>query len=179
MPCASAGLDPDKDVKILQLGTQNQALAAMEAGQIDAAVLPSPLSYIAAEKGFVKLMSQKEHVAPDWPTHVVYSKEDFIAKNPNTMKAFLRATGRAMEWIKAHHDEAAQMANKWLKYKVEHCRMAIDEVEEGWYPDGRLPGKGLKVFWEIAVQAGDVKEPWPNNRWLDDTFLKTQDQWRQ
>jgi len=174
----SAGLDPDKDVKILQLGTSTQFLAAMEAGQIDAAILPSPQSFIAAEKGFVKLMKQSEQIAPDWPTHVVYAKEEFTAKNPNTMKAFLRATGKAIEWIKAKPDEAAQLASKQLKFKVDHCRRAIDETVGGWYSDGRLPGKGLKIFWEIAVEAGDVKEPWPNSRWLDDTFLKTQDQWR-
>ena len=174
----NAGLDPDKDVKILQLGSQTQGLAAMEGGQIDAAILPVPQSYIAAEKGFVKLMSQKEHIAPDWPTHVVYGKEEFIAKNPNTVKALLRATSKAMEWIKVNPDEAAQIANKQLKFKVEHCRRAILEIQEGWYPDGRLPGKGLKVFWEITVESGETKEPWPNSRWLDDTFLKTQDQWR-
>jgi hypothetical protein len=28
------------------------------------------------------------------------------------------------------------------------------------------------------AQSGDVKEPWPNGRWLDETFLKTQGQWR-
>ncbi len=174
----SAGLDPDKDVTILQLGGSTLGLAAMEAGQIDVAILPSPQSYMAAEKGFVKVMSEKEQIAPDWPTHVVYAKEEFIGKNPNTMKAFLRATGRAMEWIKANRDEAALLANKQLKFKVEHCRRAIDETVDGWHPDGRLPGKGLKVFWEIAVEAGDVKEPWPNNKWLDDTFLRTQNQWR-
>ena len=73
----------------------------MEAGQLDAAILSSPQTYIAAEKGFVKLMSQREQIAPDWPTHVVYAKEDFTAKNPNTIKAFLRASGKAIEWIKA------------------------------------------------------------------------------
>jgi hypothetical protein len=36
----------------------------------------------------------------------------------------------------------------------------------------------MKVFWELAIQAGDVTEVWPENRWLDDTFLKTQNQWR-
>jgi NitT/TauT family transport system substrate-binding protein len=174
----TAGLDPEKDVKILQLGNQTQALAAMEAGQIDAAILPSPQSYMAAEKGFIKLMSQKEQIAPDWPTHVVYTKEEFISKNPNTIKAFLRATGKAMEWIKANRDEAAQLANNQLKFKREHCRRGIDDIQDGWFADGRLPQKGLKIFWEIAVQSGDVTEPWPNNKWLDDTFLKTQGQWR-
>lgn len=174
----SAGLDPEKDVKILQLGNQTQALAAMEAGQIDAAVLPSPQSYMAAEKGFVKLMSQRDHVATDWPTHVVYAEEEFISRNPNTLKAFLRGTGKAIEWIKAKPDDAAQLASKQLKFKVEHCRRAIEDIQDGWYPDGRLPGKGLKIFWEISVQAGDVTEPWPDSRWLDETFLKTQKEWR-
>jgi len=174
----SAGLEPEKDVKILQLGGSTQALAAMEAGQIDASILSSPQTYIAAEKGFVKLMSQKEQIAPDWPTHVVYGKEEFIARNPNTIKAFLRATGKAIEWIKANPDEAAKVANKQMKFKVEYCRKAIDEIQDGWFSDGRPPQKGLKIFWDIAVQAGDVTEAWPNSKWLDTTFLKTQDQWR-
>jgi NitT/TauT family transport system substrate-binding protein len=133
---------------------------------------------MAAEKGFVKLMSQKEHIAPDWPLHVVYAKEEFIAKNPNTIKAFLRATGKAIEWIKSNPEEAAKLANKQIKFKLEHCRKTIDDILDGWYSDGRLPQKGMKVFWEIAVQAGDVTEPWPDGKWLDRSFLSTQSQWR-
>jgi len=174
----TAGLDPEKDVKILQLGGSPQSLAAMEAGQIECTILSAPSTYIAAEKGFVKLMSQKEHIAPDWPLHVVFGKEEYIAKNPNTVKAFLRANGKAVEWIKANHEEAAQIASKTTKFKVEYCRKFIDEQGDYWFADGRLPGKGMKVFWELAIQAGDVTEVWPENRWLDDTFLKTQNQWR-
>ena len=174
----SAGLDPEKDVKILQLGGSTEFLAAMGAGQLDAAILSFPQTYMAAEKGFIKLLSQKEQIAPDWPTHLVYTKEEFIAKNPNTIKAFLRATSKAIEWIKANPDEAAKLASKQMKFKVEHCRRGIDEIQDGWYSDGRPPQKGMKIFWEITVQAGDVTEPWPDSKWLDQTFLKTQDQCR-
>lgn len=174
-----AGLDPDKDVKILQLGGSPQSLAAMEAGQIEATILSPPSTQMAAEKGFVKLMSQKGQVAPDWPTHVVYGKEEFISKNPNTVKAFLRATGKAMEWIRSRPDEAAQLASKQLKFKLEHCRTTIDDIKDDWYADGRLPQEmGMKIFWSIAVESGDVKEPWRNNQWLDDTFLNNQNEWR-
>lgn len=173
-----AGLDPEKDVKILQLGGSPQSLAAMEAGQIEATILSPPTSHMAAEKGFVKLMSQKDQIAPDWPTHVVYAKEEFIARNPNTVKAFLRATGKAIEWIKAKPDEAAQLASRQLKFKLEHCKKTIDDILGEWHSDGRVPGKGLKLFWETSVQAGDVTEAWPDSRWLDETFLKTQNEWR-
>jgi NitT/TauT family transport system substrate-binding protein len=174
----NAGLDPDKDVKILQLGGSPQSLAAMEAGQIEATILSPPSTQVAAEKGFVKLMSQKQHIAPDWPTHVVYAKEEFISRNPNTIKSFLRATGRAIEWIQAKPNEAAQLASKQLKFKLEHCRKTIDDIKNEWHSDGRQPQKSMKIFWEIAVQAGEVKEPWQDSRWLDESFLKTQDQWR-
>jgi len=174
----NAGLDPEKDVKILQLGGSVNSLAALEAGQLEATILVHPYTYMAAEKGFVKLMSMKD-LAPDWPNHVVYTKEEFIAKNPNFIKAFLRANGKAIEWIKANREEAANLASKVLKLKVEYSRRAIDDIADQWHSDGRLPGKGLKIHWEIAVQAGDVKEPWPDSKWLDDSFLKTQSQWRQ
>ena len=108
----AAGLDPEKDIKILQLGGSPQSLAAMEAGQIEASILSAPNTYIAAEKGFVKLMSQKDYIAPDWPLHVVFAKEEYIAKNPNTIKAYLRAQGRAIDWIKANPEEAAQIAKQ-------------------------------------------------------------------
>jgi len=173
-----AGLDPEKDVKILQLGGSTEFLAAMAAGQLDAAILSFPQTYMAGEKGFVRLISQKEQIAPDWPTHLVYTKDEFIAKNPNTIKAFLRATSKAIEWIKANPDEAAKLASKQMKFKVEHCRRGIDEIKDGWYSDGRPPQKGMKIFWEITVQSGDVTEPWPDSKWLDQAFLKTQDQWR-
>ena len=174
----TGGLDPEKDVKILALGGSAQSLPALEAGQIDASILAAPLTYVAAEKGFVKLMSQKDYIAPDWPLHVVFAKEEYISKNPNTIKAFLKASGKGIDWIRANPDEAAQIANKMTKFKTEHCRKWLDEYKDYWFADGRLPDKGLKVFWEIAVQAGDVTEPWPDGKWLDSSFLKTQSQWR-
>jgi NitT/TauT family transport system substrate-binding protein len=174
----TAGLNPEKDVTILQLGGSPQTLPALEAGQIDAAILAAPFTYAAAEKGFVKLMSQKDVIAPDWPLHVVFAKEDYIAKHPNTIKAFLRANGKAIDWIKANPEEAAQIAAKQTKFKVEYCRKFIEEYKDYWFADGRIASKGLKVLWEIAVQAGDVTEPWPDSKWLDRTFLSTQNQWR-
>jgi NitT/TauT family transport system substrate-binding protein len=174
----AAGLDPEKDVKILALGGSPQSLPAMEAGQIDVTILSAPANYVAEEKGFVKLMSMKDVIAPDWPTHVVFAKEDYIAKNQNSIKAFLRANGRAIDWIKANPEEAAQIASKTAKFKVEYCRKFLEEYKDYWFVDGRLPEKGMKVLWEIAVQAGDVTEPWPDSKWLDSSFLKTQSQWR-
>jgi NitT/TauT family transport system substrate-binding protein len=175
-----AGIDPEKDVSILQIGPDAQNLAALVSGLIDVSILSIPLSYMAAEKGMVKLMSQKDNIALDYPTEIVYAKEEFIAKNPNTIKAFLRGTGKAIEWIKAKPEGAADVASRQLKLNLEYCAKGVNAFRDGWFSDGRLAQaqEGMKVFWTIAVEVGDVKEPWPYNKWLDETFLKTQDQWR-
>jgi NitT/TauT family transport system substrate-binding protein len=174
----TVGIDPDKDVKILALGGSPQSIPAMEAGQIDVTILSVPANYVAAEKGFVKIMSMKESIAPDWPVHVVFAKETYIARNPNAVKAFLRASGRAIEWIRANPEEAAQIASKTAKFKVEYCRMYLQEYQDYWFADGRLPQKGMRIFWDLAIQAGDVTEAWPESKWLDRSFLDTQAQWR-
>lgn len=173
----SVGLNPEKDVTILQVGGGEYGIPAMEAGQLDVCTLSPVHSYVASEKGF-RLIANQRQIAPDWPTHVIYAKEDFIAKNPNTIKAVLRAHSNAMEWMKANPDEAAKIGNKVIKAKVEHCRRALDELRDDFQPDGRLPQKGMKIFWEIAIQAGDVKEAWPDSKWLDPTLMQTQSQWR-
>jgi len=173
-----AGLDPEKDVNILPLGGSAQFLAALASGQLDASILSIPNTYEAVDRGYVKLATQRELVSPDYPTHIVHTKEEFIAKNPNTIKAYLRATGRAIEWIKANRDEAANLVSKQMKYRVDHARKGIDDVAYGWHSDGRLAQEGMKIFWAIAIEAGDAKEAWPTSKWLDDRFLKTQDQWR-
>jgi NitT/TauT family transport system substrate-binding protein len=172
------GLNPEKDVKILQSGRNPTILAALQSGRLDVGILSIPWNFRATEEGMVRLMNQRDDIAPDYPTHIVYAKEDFIAKNPNLIKAYLRATGKAMDWIKANPDEAATLMSKELKFKPEHCRPTIDYIKDGWYADGRLPEDGMKVFWEITIAIGDAESPWPMSKWLDDSFLKTQDQWR-
>jgi NitT/TauT family transport system substrate-binding protein len=173
-----SGLDPEKDVKILPVGRSSTTLAALQSGRLDVGILSLPWTFTAAEKGLSKLLSQRDDIAPNYPTHIVYARKDFIAKNPNTIKAFLRATGRAMEWIKANPDKAAQLMSKKLKFRMKDSLPTLDYIKDGWHPDGRVPIEGMKVFWEISVRIGDVKAPWPDSKWLDESFLKTQAEWR-
>ena len=173
-----AGINPEKDVKILQSGRSATIFAALKSGKLDVGIVSIPWNFRAAEEGLVRLLNQRDDIAPDYPSHIVYAKEDFIAKNPNTIKAYLRATGKAMEWIKDNMDEAAKLLSKELKFKPEHCRPTLEYIKDGWHPDGRLPKEGMKVFWEITMEIGDVKAPWPTSKWMDDRFLKTQAQWR-
>jgi NitT/TauT family transport system substrate-binding protein len=86
---ASKGLDPARDVQIVQGGDSPTRLAAMQAGQIDVNIFAPPDTFVAAERGYTRILRQKD-LAPDYPYHVFGAMETFITGHPNTLKALLR-----------------------------------------------------------------------------------------
>src|SRR5436309_816187 len=88
------GLDPSKDVQIIQAGPPATRLAAMQAGQLDIAIFSTPEKFLAAEHGYKLIYSQKQ-LSDDYPQHLFFATESFLASHPNTVKALLR--GRSLQ----------------------------------------------------------------------------------
>src|SRR5262249_57148989 len=63
---ASHGLDPAKDVQIVQGGDSPTRLAAMQAGQIDVNIFAAPDSFVAADRGHNRNLPPR-HPAPGYP----------------------------------------------------------------------------------------------------------------
>jgi NitT/TauT family transport system substrate-binding protein len=166
-----AGLNPEKDVQILQVGGSPSALAAMGAGRLDVAILSAPAKFLAQEKGMIHLMSERKDLTPDWPKHVVYSNKAFLKDNPETVKAFLRAMVKGLDYMNANHAAAADELVKRLKFKKEHAMLAVEEALPDYDRNGVVNPQGLDAFWKLEVEAGDVKERWTDDKWLDTSLI--------
>jgi hypothetical protein len=42
---------------------------------------------------------------------------------------------------------------------------------------GRLPAAAMPIFWELAVEADEVGEAWPESRFLDRRFIDSFEAW--
>ena len=51
------GLTPVKDVAILQIGGNPERLSALEAGKVQATMLPQPDNFVAQKRGFYNIVS--------------------------------------------------------------------------------------------------------------------------
>jgi NitT/TauT family transport system substrate-binding protein len=72
-----------------------------------------------------------------------------------------------------------QTLAKRVKLDEKFAGRAYDQMVDGWREDGRLATEeGLKRFFEMAIAAGDVKEQWPRDKYWDDRFASTLDQWK-
>jgi NitT/TauT family transport system substrate-binding protein len=170
------GLEPEKDVQIVQAGTTASMLQALKAGRLTLAILSPPFKWMAQEAGFTRLGAQTD-IAPQWPKHAYLAKTRFIDDNPNTLRAFLRAHVAALRLARAEPATTVDILVERLKWTKNYAQRAYEETMPAYDERGRLPQANMDVFWSIEIAGGAVKEAWPDAKLIDDRFIKSFAEW--
>jgi NitT/TauT family transport system substrate-binding protein len=171
------GLDPSKDVQIIQAGPPSTRLAAMQAGQLDISIFSTPEKFLAAEHGYNRIYSQKL-LSDDYPQHLFFATESFLAGHPNTVKALLRGHALAVHLAKQDRQAAEQSLIKHLQIDPKYVERTYAEVIDHIYEDGRLPNeKSLDVFFAMGIKAGRYKQRWPLAKFWIPMYVDSYSQW--
>jgi NitT/TauT family transport system substrate-binding protein len=171
------GLTPNKDVQLVQAGGTASAYQALKSGKLAAAIMSSPGKWMAQDDGFTVLGTQASEVSPQWPKHVFMAKKSFIAANPATLTALLRAHVAAVRLAHADRALAQQVLVDRLHYTPAFAQRAYDDVIGGFDERGRLPQRSMATFWQISIANGDVKSVQPENSFLDSHFINSFSTW--
>ena len=108
------GLEPDRDVKIIQMGGQPEIVAGMQAGVVQGGTLTSPADFRAKKSGFVMLANfAKEGL--DYPTTSLVSTRSTIKKDRETVKRFLMAYSEAVDRLFRDKELALKIIGKWTR----------------------------------------------------------------
>jgi len=108
------GLEPDRDVKIIQMGGQPEIVAGMQAGVVHGGILTSPADFRAKKSGFVMLANfAKEGI--DYPTTSLVSTRSTIKKDRETVKRFLMAYSEAVDRLFRDKELAMKIIGKWTR----------------------------------------------------------------
>ena len=170
------GLEPEKDVQIVQVGTTASMLQALKAGRLALAILSPPFKWMAQDAGFSELGRQTD-IAPQWPKHAYLAKTKFINDNPNTLRAFLRAHVAALRLARAEPAMTVDILIERLKWTKDYAQRAYEEVMPAYDERGRLPDAHMDVFWSIEIAGGAVTQAWPDAKLIDDRFIKSFAEW--
>jgi len=172
------GIEPLKDVKIVQGGPPAAMLQLLKAGRTQAALLAPPYIAIAKEEGFTVLGTEAGEIASQWPNEVFVAKTKFIDENPNTLKALLRAHVASIRLSKKDPSVAIDALIHRLKITPPIAKATYDVIMPSLDERGHLPDKtNMDVFWAVEKKNGKVTEPWPNSKLLDDRFIKSFASW--
>ncbi len=111
---SKAGLKPD-DASYIGVGIGPSAVAAIKKGEIDALSNLDPMITKLEQDGDIKIIADSRTeegtraiFGGSNPAAVLYIKQDFIEKNPNTVQALVNAFYKTLKWLeKATPEEIA------------------------------------------------------------------------
>lgn len=108
------GLDPTKDVKMIQTGGVPENLLFMQQGIIKGALISSPTLEKAKELGYKEFLNLGE-IRYRYPGTALVTTESFIRSRPQTLNRFLKATLEGIKYAKANPDFTARVLGKYTR----------------------------------------------------------------
>ncbi|MGW2046088.1 ABC transporter substrate-binding protein [Streptomyces sp. NPDC001858] len=108
-----AGGDPDK-VDFVELAFDQMA-AALDGGQIDAAMVVEPALATVKSQGGVEIASPLVDVAPNLTVAMYFTSTQYAQQNPEVVKKFQEATAESLAYADSHPDEVRQIVTTYTK----------------------------------------------------------------
>ncbi|MET7655870.1 MULTISPECIES: ABC transporter substrate-binding protein [unclassified Streptomyces] len=108
-----AGGDPD-EVKFVELAF-DQMPAALDGGQIDAAMVVEPALATIKSQGGVEIASPLVDVAPNLTVAMYFTSAQYAQKNPDVVKRFQEATAESLAYADSHPDEVRGIVTTYTK----------------------------------------------------------------
>ena len=138
------GLDADKDVQMLALGTNDVMWSALQTGRVSATIL-SPPGTLFARKAGMNFMVDLTDLKLEYQGSTIATRRSFVQKNPQLATRALRAIVRGVHLFKARKEETIRILAKFLGTKDR------DALQESWEYAAKMPAKPYAV--DSAVQA--------------------------
>jgi ABC-type nitrate/sulfonate/bicarbonate transport system substrate-binding protein len=139
-------MEPDRDVKIIQMGGQPEILAGIQAGVIQGGILSSPGNFKANKAGFAELANfAKEGI--DYPTTSLVSTRTTINKDRDTVKRFLMAYSEAVDRLFRDKELAIKVIGKWTRTQDRETLESSYEYATNFIErPPRLPFKAIETI---------------------------------
>jgi NitT/TauT family transport system substrate-binding protein len=145
------------DAAVSAIGAGSSAVAAMEQGQVDAAVMLEPdISVLTKRIGHDPVLLEDVRTAEglkevfetdSWPSSSLYAKTEWLDQNKETAGKLAKAIKRTLEFIDGHSGEeiAAAMPEKFSGGDMALYAKVIEDLKKTLSKDGAFTEEGVKA----------------------------------
>jgi NitT/TauT family transport system substrate-binding protein len=164
------GLDPDKEIKFLALGTSERRLSAMKQGLTAATMGSPPLDFLGKKMGFVVLA--RAHELFSYPTSGVVASVRKIKEKPEEVKRVIKAGIKATHYIRQNREGTIQLMIEWSKSDKEMATAGYESVSKLFNDDGSVPERGLLLVIDELKKLSKVEREIAQSEVADLSILK-------
>lgn len=160
------GMDENRDVAILAIGTTGTRLSALASGTVDAAMMTFPHNLTAAESGLRELVSFINSDIVQLQGSVV-ARDALLSSDPALVEKFMRATVKGFLFHVGNRSGTVAVLRKSLKIDENAAAKVYDLIRPAITPDGVLNEDLQKRFLAPLLERVGRKDTPPLNRFYD------------
>ena len=137
------GLDPDRDVKIIDAGESLLRLAALKDGSIDATAVDVALAVKAEEEGMKRLLHLGDII--DLPISGIAVTSAKLATHREQIKKVIQATLRGARFIKQKRPETIRIIQSHLRITLSQATKTYDSAIRFFTDDGFVSERAVSL----------------------------------
>jgi ABC-type nitrate/sulfonate/bicarbonate transport system substrate-binding protein len=166
-----AGLDASKDIKLVEVGF---ALSeeALRSGRVDSAVMNQPFAARMEAKGGTRklfsLSQQQEGIV-----HILEAcRADFVDKNPDLAKAYVRDLTSGMQKALANRDETLKVVNEVMKAPIPVLETYLLKENDFARDPGAAPNfDAIQKMLDVYVETGMLPKKVDVSAWKNPSVV--------
>lgn len=167
------GLEPDKDITWLSVGTQPSRFAAVQSGMVDGTLLQPPFTVRARQEGLFELGSLGD-LGLDYLGTSLATTRQTVQKKENLVRRFTRALVDGIHYYKTQKEASIQSIAKFTKLKD---RNALEEAYNTYAVKymARVPYptiKGVETILEDLAKTNPKARGVDPKRFIEPRFLR-------
>ncbi len=152
-----AGIDPERELKIIQLGAERARYAALKEGIVEVAVLSPPTDSDATRSGLRVLSRFFEHFKMPFTGVGTHTKK--LKEKPDEVKRMIKALLRANRYVRQNREGTIATMMDWIKVDRESAAATYDSTWKIFSEDGSMPESGLKLVIDQGREAMKIDRP--------------------
>ena len=149
-----AGIDPEKDIKVLALGSDAARLTALKQRVVDVVVISPPADAQMEKQGYKILARAYELFSFPYLGLGTHLKK--IKERPGDIRRTIKATIRANRFIRDSREEAVRVLVDWGKVERDYAYASYDALRNLFNADGSVPEDGLKLVIDQARRSAKI-----------------------
>jgi ABC-type nitrate/sulfonate/bicarbonate transport system substrate-binding protein len=152
------GLDPQNDIRLVETGFPGSE-DAIRTGRVDVGVLNQPFAARAEKKGGLRklfaLADQQQNIV-----HILeVCRKDFVDKNPELVKSYVRALTAGMKKALADRAETLKVVNEVIKAPIEVLDSYLLKDNDFAREPGAAPNfPAIQAMFDIYAATGMIKQ---------------------
>jgi len=150
------GVDPDKDVTLIVIGAASIRMAALEAGSVEAAIMPVRWNFRLTQKGFKELIYTGKVLTQ--PLTGIATSRERIERNPEQIKKMLRGFLRSLKAVKEDKKDVVEFIGRRFGLDPATAEATHRIVLQTLSDDGTVSDAVLKDLLEQTKAETGVKK---------------------